>query len=407
MARKRVVVTGMGAVTPYGEGVPLLMAKLCAGECAISKEDLSCVAGLDCHVAGRVRGVNGKTISRTYRRSMSPMSIWSCLAAREALLQADIPVNREDAPRMGVAIGSTLGSPMALEDFFREYISTGAVDEVRSTAFLKTMSHTVASNTSLFCGCTGRMLAPSAACASGLVAIGLACEAVAQGKEDIMLCGGADECHALTAATFDRMGAATHASDPLGASRPFDSARSGLAVSEGAGVLVIESLDSAQARHAKPLAELSGYASTSSPASMAHPDPERMEACMCEALQDAGFAPSEIGCVCAHATSTLQGDEAEGLAIERLFGPMNVPVVALKGHLGHTMGASGALECIACVEMLRHGTLIPTFGLTKPDPACGRLDHVRSPRNISGDSILKNAFAMGGVFASLAISPAH
>ena len=403
MGKQRVVVTGMGVVSPFGEGTSLLWNQLKAGACALKKVDVSSVSNLLCSVAGTAPKINEKKISRLFRRTMSPMSIYAGLAAWEALDQAGL-LQQDTMPRMGVSIGSTLGSPFAMEEFFQEYITAKTVDGVRSTAFFKAMSHTVASNVAILCGCQGRLLAPSCACASGLAGIGLAYEAIAAGKEQLMLCGGADERHVPTAATFDRMGIASHEQDPLAASRPFDAERSGLVVSEGAGVLVLESLESARGRHAPVLAEISGYASIASPGNIAHPDASRMQACMQEVLDDAGLHPKDIDYVNAHATATQQGDAAEGQAVEQLFGPYAVPVSSLKGHLGHTMGASGSIEAIACIKMLNFDILLKTHGIKHIDSHCGRITHIRDTLSCPVDHILKNAFALGGVYASLILS---
>ncbi len=412
--QQRVVITGMGAVSPYGQGVDTLWHGLCSGQAALRSMDSSQVQGLACAIGGMVPPVKAKLISRDIRRTMSPMSIHACLAAWEALEQAGIDRAHiagnaqgeeiESAYRVGISMGTTLGSPQALHDFFYEYITTKSVDSVRSTAFFKVMSHTVASNVAMACGLKGRLLAPSAACASGLAGIALAFDAVRYGKETMMLCGGADEFHILTAATFDRMNAASHATNARQASCPFDTNRNGIAVSEGAGVLFIESLESAKKRGATILAEITGYASNSSARSIAHPDSETMQACMAEALEDAHVHTHDIDYVNAHATSTPAGDAAEGNALEGLFGPQGVPVSSLKGHLGHTLGACGALESIACVRMMKEKLVLPTLHLDNPDSACGNLLHIRRNQTKSIQHCIKNAFAMGGMYYALVLS---
>lgn len=406
MRANRVVITGMGAVSPFGEGVAALTAGLGAGRCALRPLEDGGVAGMHCRVAGRVPSVDAKRIPRDLRRAMSPMAIYACLAAREALAQAGLDA-ASPLPRTGVAVGSTLGSPQTLHTFFAEFLQDYSVEHVRSTVFFKIMGHTAASSVALDSQCTGRMLAPAAACASGLLGIGLGYECIAAGREERMLCGGSDEFHLLTAATFDRLGAASHATDPLWASRPFDAARDGVVCSEGAGILLLESLESALARKAPILGEVRGFALRTSP-NIAQPDTAGITDCMREALDDAKLRPGDIGCVNAHATATRQGDAAEGQAIAALFGE-HTPVQSLKGHMGHTMAACGALESIACVEMLRSRVLWPTLGLTHPDPACGRLAHVTQTRRQSkvATSLLKNCFALGGSVCCLILNIFH
>ncbi len=406
MRGQRVVITGMGAVSPYGEGVSALTEGLFRNVCALrTLPEEQRVRDVACAVAGLVPPVEARRIPRDIRRAMSPMSVFACLAAWEALEQAGFPPGRP-RPRTGVAVGSTLGSPQALQDFFGEFLGTGGVDGVRSTAFFKVMGHTVAANLAVACGCEGRLLAPSAACASGLLGIGLGYEAIAAGRESLMLCGGADEFHALTAATFDRLGAASHAVDPRWASRPFDRARDGVICGEGAGILLLESLDSAMSRGAAVLAEVAGFAAVTSPMSIAHPDAASIRECMERALDDAGLRAGDIGYVNAHATGTEHGDVAEGRAVAAVWG-RNVPVSSLKGHMGHTMAASGALETIACVEMLLRGACLSTLHLASPDPQCGELRHATSERPLRDAPLLKNCFALGGCNTSVVITPFH
>ena len=345
MRGRRVVVTGMGAVSPFGEGVPAMYEGVRENRCALSPLPEYKLEGLSCRVAGLVPPLQEKRIPRELRRSMSPMSIFACLAAWEALTTAGLGTRPEQ--RMGVAVGSTVGSPTMLHEFFEMFLREHSVESMRSTVFFKVMSHTVAANVALACGCAGRTLAPAAACASGLMSLCLGYEAIAAGREELMLCGGADEFHLLTSATFDRLGAASHTEDPDCASRPFDADRTGIVCGEGAGILLLESLESAQARNAPILAEIRGAAMASSPGSIAQPDADAIADCMRRTLDDAGVQPQDVAYVNAHATATEFGDMAEGQAIEAVFG-QSTPVSSFKGHLGHTMAASGALESILC-----------------------------------------------------------
>lgn len=393
MCSQRVVITGMGAVSPYGEGVPAMWKGVRSNACAVTSLPEYRLEGLSCRVAGIVPPLNEKRIPRELRRTMSPMSIFACLAAWEALAQARL--DRAQPHRMGVAIGSTVGSPHMLHEFFEFFLREHSVESMRSTTFFKIMSHTVAANIALACGCTGRTLAPAAACSSGLMGICLGYEAISAGREDLMLCGGADEFHLLTSATFDRLGAASHEAEPDLASRPFDVARTGIACGEGAGIVLLESLESALARNVPILAEVRGASVVSSPANIAHPDMEAIADCMRRALDDAGVCASEVGYVNAHATATEYGDMAEGRAIEKVFGS-EAPTSSLKGHLGHTMAASGALESILCVEMMRSSVYVPTRGLHIPDVRCGKINHICEPLHTHSHMVLKNSFALGG-----------
>ncbi len=393
MRGERVVITGMGAVSPYGRGVPAMLAGVRENRCALSRLPEYRLEGLACRVAGLVPPLQEKIIPRELRRCMSPMSVFACLAAWEALEQAGL--GRDSGRRMGAAVGSTLGSPAMLHDFFAAFLREHSVESMRSTVFFKVMGHTVAANTAQACGCSGRVLAPAAACASGLVSVCLGYEAIAAGRERLMLCGGADEFHLLVPATFDRLGAASHEADPECASRPFDAERTGLVCGEGAGILLLESLESALERGVPILGEVRGASMTASTSSIAHPDATAIADCMRAALEDARVRPCEVSYVNAHATATEYGDMAEGQAVAALFGAQTC-VSSLKGHMGHTMAASGALESILCVEMLRQSVYFPTRGLRTPDERCGALRHLVTPVRAGGGPTLKNSFALGG-----------
>jgi 3-oxoacyl-[acyl-carrier-protein] synthase II len=395
----------MGAISPFGKGVANLVDSLIAGKSGIDVvSELKDIGGLRSFVAGLVPEVDPNEIPRKHRRFMSKMSVYALIAGNEALSQAGL--NQDDCAsgRLGISMGSTVGSSQASEDFFTAYLSTRSIEGVRSTGFFKIMSHSCASNLAQVLGITGRVLAPAAACSTGCQAIGVAFEAVASGKQDFMLCGGADEYHPLTTATFDILGAASTGFNfrPQETPRPFDRDRDGIVCAEGAGCLLIESLDSARTRGARVLAEVVGFATTADPYNIANPDVGSIVNCMRHALHDAGLAPSEIDYVNAHATATAQGDIAESEAIANLFGD-RVPVSSFKGHLGHTMGASGAIELIACVDMLARGCIIPTLHLENIDPACRRIRHARRLETARANTFIKNNFALGGINSCIVV----
>lgn len=401
MRQERVVITGAGAVSAYGAGVPALLEGLFSGASALQAWDgAGKTGGVDCHVAGIVRGVDGRHLPRELRRSMSSMSIYACLAAQEALAGLT-PAERRST---GVAIGSTLGSPETLHSFFTDFLPHNDVSSIRSMVFFKVMGHTVASNVSVACGCAGRLLAPAAACASGLQAIGLGYEAIAAGRETRMLCGGADELHVLTIAAFDRIGAASHSTSPHQASRPFDLSRDGIVCSEGAGLLLLENLDAARRRGAVILGEVTGFCANASISNLAYPDAHSVHLCMKGALDNANLAPEQLTYVSAHATGTEMGDMAEGTAIAELCGS-GTPVSSVKGQLGHTLAASGALESIACLGMWQRRVCLPTVNLDTPDTRCGVLGHVRTPMPLARGPVLKNSLGLGGCNASLVLQP--
>jgi len=402
---KRVVITGMGAVSPYGRGVDTLLNSLIEGKSGIRRaEELVAIRGLRCRVAGLVPHIDPQEIPRKYRRSMSNMSIFAVLACSEALQQAGLGAEACAGGQMGVAIGSTTGSIQATQEFFENFLTTGGLEQMKSTVFFKIMNHSCAANISKVLGLTGRILSPSAACATGCQALGYGYEMIAFGRQQYMLCGGADEFHALTAGAFDILNAASvkFNEQPHRTPRPFDRDRDGVVCSEGSGIILLESLDSARKRGVPILGEIIGFSTVSDPKSIANPDADSIEWCMREALNDAGLEPQQIDYINAHATATVQGDVAESVAIYKLFGN-NTPVSSFKGHLGHTLAASGSLELCALVGMLERQCLIPTLNLDNVDESCKHIRHVEMLQTAKLQTAIKNNFALGGVNSSLVI----
>ena len=405
MALRRVVVTGLGAVSPFGRGVPALMSGLLAGRNAtVAVPALAGIADLRSRVAALVPNLEAGEIPRHFRRSMSKMSIYATLACLEAQAQARLGPELCAGGRLGVVIGATIQSGDAIEGFFRDFTVSHSIAQMRSTLFFQIMNHSCAANVAQTLGITGRTVAPAAACATGAQAIGLGYEWVAFGKQDIMLCGGADEFHPLSTAVFDVVNAAStrYNDQPSRTPRPFDRQRDGVVCSEGSGIVVVEALESAQARGAPILAELLGFASVSAPDSISNPSASSMEDCMRLALAEAKLTPEQVYYVNAHATATELGDIAESVAIHRAFGG-TVPVSSLKGHLGHTMAASGAIELAATIEMMTGGWVIPTRNLDEVEPRCAPL---RLPRQLEKTPVraaVKNCFAFGGINCSLVL----
>lgn len=396
--RKRVAITGLGAVSPYGAGMDALIGGLEKGLCAIGDipQEIR-IANVNCHCAGLVPPLR-HNIARETRRCMSPMSIFAFLSAREALAQAGL----EGEKNIGVYMGSTMGSGQELQAIFDELARSGNVDQVRTMSFFKIMGHTAASGVAQALGLCGRVINPVAACAASLQGIGLAFEAIAEGREEQCLCGGAEEYSFLASATFDKIGAASACASPRECSRPFDLRRSGVVCGEGAAVLCLEEMEKARARGARILGEVKSFATLSSPASLASPDAETAARCMAAAMAEAGIGAADLALANAHATATIAGDRAEGNALAGLFGD-SLPVNALKGYLGHAMAASGALETAVCVDMLLKGRLIGMPEGFEPDSQCGNLRFAQTGERPRGNFIIKNSFALGGIFASLVI----
>ena len=405
MNKRRVVITGIGAVSPFGLGVKCLWDNLSSGNSAVKmipyfKE----LGGLRSCVAAVVPEIDVSVINRKKRRFMSPMSTYSCIAALEAIEMAGFNEDQITSRETGLCLASTMGSSAESDAFFQELSQSGSIENVKSTMFFKTMNHSCASNTAQALGITGRIVSASAACATGTLAVGLAYETIVAGNQNVMVCGGTDELHVLATAVFDIMSAAScnYNDDPQQTPRPFDIDRDGVVCAEGAGILILEELEHARNRGVDILAEIIGFETYSSPGDIANSDSQTMSDCMECTLGQAGLSAEDVSYVNAHATATIQGDIAEAQAISAVLGE-KVPVSSLKGHMGHTMAASGALELIASLQMMHNGTLIPTRNLETPDPKCDVINLILIPQNITGSVILKNSFALGGISATILI----
>ncbi len=403
MSIESVVVTGIGVVTPLGNSFGALSQALQAGASGIRElPELVQVGGLRSRLAATVEPIDARQIPRKFRRSMSSMSMYAYLASLQALEMAGYPDERLGSGELGVMIGSTLGSTATSEAFFHDYFKDYSLERMKSGLFFQLMGHSCAANVAQSLGITGRVMAPSAACATSCQAIGYACEQIATGKQQAMLCGGADELHPLTVATFDVLNAASiHYNDqPRSVPGPFDRQRDGVICGEGSGIMLLESRTSARRRGAAILAELIGFATNSDSSSIANPDVDAMARCMQLALADAGLTAGDIDYINAHATGTIQGDIAEAEAIRQVFAD-RVPVSSLKGHLGHTMAASGAIELAGTIGMLQQQQVIATRNLRQVDEPCAGISHVQDSRQHKLTTILKNNFAMGGINCTL------
>jgi 3-oxoacyl-[acyl-carrier-protein] synthase II len=393
----------MGVVSPFGRGIESLTGALLAGKSGVVEMPaLAEIIGMRTRVAALATGVDPMEIPRKFRRSMSSMSIFATLASQDAVTMAGLSEAQLGSGRLGVSIGSTTGSPQTMQEFFRDFGVDNSLERMKSTLFFHIMNHSCAANVAQALGVTGRIHAPAAACSTSSHAVGYAAEMIGLGKQEFMLCGGADEFHPLTSATFDIMNAASTAFNaaPSRTPRPFDRDRDGIVCGEGSGILLLESLESALGRGASILAEITGFATNSDPGSIANPDAASIAECMRQALADAEVRPDQVDYVNAHATATVQGDIAECEAIAAVFGGAT-PTSSLKGHLGHAMAASGTLELAACIEMLRRGVLIPTLNLENIDPLCANVQHVQGVTSCPVSTLVKNNFALGGVNSSI------
>ena len=340
--------------------------------------------------------------SRKQLRSLGRLSRLCVAAAEAALADAGL---RDDPSicdgRMGVACGSSTGSTADVSDMARLLIN-GVSPGFNANTYVRMMPHTAAANIAIFFGLKGRVIPTSCACASGSQAIGYAFEAIRYGKIDMMLAGGGEELCPSEAFVFDSLYATSLKNDtPQASPAPYDRKRDGLVIGEGAGILVLESLEHALARGARIHAEVAGFASNCDGTHVTRPEQATMYACMKGALEDAGIAPSAVGYVNGHGTATEHGDIAETRATSALFGT-RMPISSQKSYMGHTLGACGALESWFSIEMMRQRWFAPTLNLDEVDERCGELDYIRGEaRSIDTEYVVNNNFAFGGINTSL------
>ena len=404
---KRVFVTGMGAYTSLGNSPDEMFENIRAGKSGVRHfPEWEQYNGLFSHLGAPVGPYDISKLPRTVRRAMSRMSEMAALATFQALEQAGLqPGPALNSPRVLLIQGSTSGSPWTLEAYFKKLIENhGPVGQV-STSFFKVMNHSVAANVAAAIDFNGALISPSCACATSTQAILIGSELIKAGLYDVVIAGGADELHYMTAAIFDIVQAAsrTYNDRPDLAPRPFDKNRDGLVVSEGAGVLVMESEEFAKKRGARPLAEMKGGAYLCDGTHMTQSSAATMANLMNIALQNCGMKAADIDYVNAHATATTFGDAEEASAIGQVFGD-KIPVSGLKGHLGHSLAACGALEAIASIKMMEKGIILPTRNLTEVDENCSQIRHVKEVEKAEIRSVLSNNFAFGGMNASLILS---
>lgn len=402
--RKRVVITGCGAVSPFGQGVHALLDGVAAGETRVQMlPALREANGVMTALGAPVPELDQRQIPRDLRRSMGPMSLFAVLAAQEALADAGGRGAFEQG-RLGCAVGSTIGSTRSLTELFDTYFANRDFAHLVPTKFFHCLSNTAAMNVANALALTGCVQATCGACASAILALGFGFDQIRLGRQDAVLCGGAEELSPVAVGMFDILFAtSTHFNGtPERSPRPFDAERDGLVCGEGAGVLLLESYDHAVARGAKIYAEVLGFSSAANGTHISQLNPDALEKTIREALAEAGMAPDGIDYVNAHATGTKHGDAAEAEALRRVIGDV-VPVSGLKGYFGHTLGASGALELILSLEMMRAGRLIPTRNLETVDPACEGLHHVKVSETKPVRTVLKNSFGFGGVNTALVI----
>lgn len=425
---RRVVITGMGAVTPAGIGVDAIFDAAVEGKNAISKLDTPAAEEVNVHVAGIVRDFDGTEhkLTKKQARRWEKFVQYAVVAADEAMQQAGMLEDREEgdnadspyklkgdenADRFAVVYGSGIGG---MEIFQNESIKLNEKGAKRvNPLFIPTMiSNIAAGELAIRYGLKGECTNSVVACTTGTQNIGEAYRLIRFGIADCALAGGSEESIVdISIAGFSNLGALTHAEDPDDASKPFDIERAGFVAGEGAGAVVLESLEHALARGAedKIIAEIVGFGATCDAHHITSPDPsgEGVVRAMKMALEDSGFAPEDIGHLNAHGTSTKINDATEAKAFCELQGVgfSEIPVTSTKGLTGHMLGAAGAVEAIVTALSVKNELIPPTVGFENPDPECTVTVLKEAKRNVPQKVALSNSIGFGGHNGTLAIAP--
>jgi 3-oxoacyl-[acyl-carrier-protein] synthase II len=404
---RRVVVTGLGVVASLGHDVPSFWASLVAGRIGVDRVSLFDPSDFACQIGAEVRGWEAaKHMDPKEARRNDRYTHFGFVAAKQAVADAGLDMAREDGDRVGVVIGSGIGGMHTYETQLKVLAERGP-RKVSAFTIPSLIGNMCSGLVAIDLGARGPNFGIVSACATGTHALGEAAHMIRRGDADVMVAGGSEAAITPFAyASFCAMKAmSTRNADPSGASRPFDLGRDGFIMGEGAGVLVIESLEHAQARGARIYCELAGYAATSDAHHITQPDPEGkgLSAAMRRALASAGAPAESVDYINAHGTSTPYNDKFETLAIKRVFGEhaRRMPISSTKSMTGHLLGAAGGIESVICVKTIDTGIVAPTMNLTDPDPECD-LDYVpNAAREVPVRTALSNNLGFGGQNAAV------
>ena len=401
---KRVAVTGAGAISALGNNWGDIRHNLLQlKNCVRYMHEWDQYKDLQTRLASPVDNfVLPAHYTSKKTRGMGRVAQLGVLATEQALISAGLfkdPIISSDAT--GVAYGSATGSSSAAMEFF-SLLEHHSMQRINGTTYLRMMSHSAAVNISVLFGTCGRMYTTSSACTAGSQAIGYAYEAIRNGQQTIMIAGGSEELCPTQAAVFDTVySASLKNSTPELSPRPFDKARDGLVLGEGAGTLILEEWDHAVARGATILAEVVGFATNCDGSHLVRPNKVTMVKVMQASLKDAGLNADQINYISGHGTATVHGDIAESVATHEVMGEA-IPFSTLKGYIGHSLGACGSIEAWLGIEMMREGWFAPTLNLDNVDESCATLDYIQKHvRELSAKYFMSNNFAFGGINTSL------
>ena len=404
---ERVVVTGIGLVTPVGEDKKTTWDSLLKGKSGIDYISLFDAEGFESRIAAEVDGFDGAALlGRKEARRLDRFSQFACVAALEALEDAGIDMANEDADKVGVLIGSGVGGIMTITDQHKVLLNRGPK---RVSPFLVPMmlGDLASGQVSMLIGAKGPNFSTVSACATGTDSIGEALEMIRRGRADVVIAGGTEAavCEIGVAGFNACMALSTRNDAPQAASRPFDSGRDGFVLGEGCGVVVLESVKHAEARGAEVLAELAGYGASSDAhhVTQPHPEGEGAARAMKWAIDDAGLEPEDVDYVNAHGTSTPLNDKFETIALKRTYGDhaYNLKISSTKSMTGHLLGAAGGIEAAFSVLTVNEGVIPPTINIDDPDPECD-LDYVPNKAEKQEVNVaMSNSLGFGGHNSSI------
>jgi 3-oxoacyl-[acyl-carrier-protein] synthase II len=406
--KRRVVITACSAITPIGYKKSDIIDNLRQGNSGVGvlRDDGLLTKHIHSRVFGTVDYPIEYDFKRHYRKTMGPVAYYACQVAKDVLASSGLSQEFITSGRLGVAFGSTHGSPTVQREIYKTFFhdleskfsSIGAVD------YLRSMVHTTAVNISRMFNITGRIIASSTACTTSSQSIGYGYETIKYGMQDAMICGGADEYDTTTVAVFDNLLACSvnYNDTPECTPRPFDAARDGLVVGEGGGAVLLEEYESARKRGAEILGEVIGFSCNNNGGDLILPNLAGITATLRLALDDAGIAADQVDFISAHATATKMGDVIEAQAIDAVYGGGPL-VTGLKSYMGHTMGTCGVIETILTLYMMEQGFIAPTLNLENVDERCNMLRHTRELTAARTKIAAIQNFAFGGVNTCLLV----
>lgn len=406
--KRRVAITAGSAITPIGYAKNDIITSLKQGNSGVSplRDDGLLTKHIHSHVFGTVDYPIEYDFKRADRKTMGPVAYYACQVAKDVLESSGLDEDSITSGRLGVAFGSTHGSPTVQRDIYHTFFndldskfsSIGAVD------YLRSMVHTTAVNITKMFGITGRIIASSTACTTSSQSIGFGYEMIKYGMQDAMICGGADEYDTTTVAVFDNLLACSvkYNDSPQRTPRPFDANRDGLVVGEGGGAVLLEEYESAKKRGANIIGEIIGFSCNNNGGDLILPNLDGITTTLELALADANLSPKDVDFISAHATATKMGDVIEAQAIDRVYGKGPL-VTGLKSYMGHTMGTCGVIELILTLYMMEQGFIAPTLNLENVDERCNMLRHVQEILESRTSIAAIQNFAFGGVNTCLIV----